>query len=143
MSSNLNVVLVHGAWADGSSWSKVIPPLRAEGLNVVAAQIPLTSLADDIEVTRRLLRHVTGPTVLVGHSYGGAVIAGAANGVRDVQALVYIAGWGVDEGESLEALSKQGPAPAGAAQIRPDNEGFLWIDVAGFHQAFVADGTPT
>jgi pimeloyl-ACP methyl ester carboxylesterase len=143
MSSNVNVVLVHGAWADGSSWSKVIPPLRAEGLNVVAAQIPLTSLADDIAVTQRLLRHVTGPTVLVGHSYGGAVIAGAANGSRDVQALVYIAGWGVDEGESLEALSKQGPAPAGAAQIRPDNEGFLWIDVAGFHQAFVADGTPT
>jgi pimeloyl-ACP methyl ester carboxylesterase len=142
MKTNVNVVLVHGAWADGSSWSKVIPALQAEGLNVVAAQIPLTSLSDDIAVTRRLLGRQTGPTVLVGHSYGGAVIAGAANGVPDVQALVYIAGWGVDEGESLEALSKQGPAPAGAAQIRLD-DGFLWIDTNGFHKAFVADATPT
>jgi pimeloyl-ACP methyl ester carboxylesterase len=143
MKSNVNVVLVHGAWADGSSWSKVIPSLQAEGFNVVAAQIPLTSLADDIEVTRRLLRLQTGPTVLVGHSYGGAVIAGAANDMPDVQALVYIAGWGVDEGESLESLSKQGPAPAGVAQLRPDNAGFFWIDTNGFHDAFVADGTPT
>ena len=106
MKPNVNVVLVHGAWADGSSWSKVIPLLQAQGFNVVAAQIPLTSLADDIAVTQRLLSRLTGPTVLVGHSYGGAVIAGAANDLSDVKALVYIAGWGVDEGESLEALSR-------------------------------------
>ena len=143
MKSNVNVVLVHGAWADGSSWSKVIPPLQAAGYNVDAPQIPLTSLQADIDVTRRWLRRQSGPIVLVGHSYGGAVIAGAANDVPDVQALVYIAGWGVDEGESLEALSKQGPAPAGAAQIRPDTEGFLWIDTDGFYKAFVADATPT
>jgi len=143
MKSNVNVALVHGAWADGSSWNKVIPALQAEGCNVVAAQIPLTSLKDDIEVTKRLLRRLGGPTVLVGHSYGGAVLSGAANDIPHVQALVYIAGWGIDEGESLEAFSKQGPAPAGAAQIRPDNEGFLWIDTNGFHQAFVADATDT
>jgi pimeloyl-ACP methyl ester carboxylesterase len=143
MSSNVNVVFVHGAWADGSSWSKVIPPLQAEGFNVVAAQIPLTSLSADIEVTRRLLRQQKGPIVLVGHSYGGAVIAGAANGVPGVQALVYIAGWGVDEGESLASLSQQGPPPAGAAQVRPDDEGFLWIDKNGFHKAFAADVTDT
>jgi pimeloyl-ACP methyl ester carboxylesterase len=141
MTSKVNVVLVHGAWADGSSWSKVIPLLQAEGFNVVAAQIPLTSLQDDIAVTRRLLSRQAGPTVLVGHSYGGAVIAGAANDAPDVNALVYIAGWGVDEGESLAALSQQGPAPAGAAYVRPDSNGFLWIDAGGFHGAFVADAS--
>jgi pimeloyl-ACP methyl ester carboxylesterase len=109
MNTNVNVVLVHGAWADGSSWSKVIPALQAKGFNVVAAQIPLTSLSDDIAATRRLLRRQTGPTVLVGHSYGGAVIAGAANGVPAVQALVYIAGRGVDEGESLAPRRRSWP----------------------------------
>jgi pimeloyl-ACP methyl ester carboxylesterase len=141
MKSHVNIALVHGAWADGSSWSKVITPLQAEGFNVVAAQIPLTSLKEDIEVTKRLLQRLNSPTVLVGHSYGGAVISGAANDIPHVQALVYIAGWGIDEGESLEALSKQGPPPAGVSQIRPD-DAFLWIDPNGFHQAFVADTTP-
>jgi len=143
MKPNVNVVLVHGAWADGSSWSKVIPLLQAQGFNVVAPQIPLTSLGDDIAVTQRLLSRLTGPTVLVGHSYGGAVIAGAANDLPEVKALVYIAGWGVDEGESLEALSKQGPAPAGAAHVHPDNDGFLWIDMDGFREAFAADVSVT
>jgi pimeloyl-ACP methyl ester carboxylesterase len=141
MKSNVNVLLVHGAWADGSSWSKVIPLLQAEGFNVVAAQIPLTSLVEDIAITRRLLLRLTGPTVLVGHSYGGAVIAGAANDLPDVKALVYIAGWGVDEGESLDALARQGPAPAGAAHVRPDDDGFLWIDMDGFREAFAADAS--
>src|SRR5271155_2669176 len=142
MQSATNVVLVHGAWADGSSWSKVIPLLEAKGFNVSAAQIPLTSLADDIVVTRRLLSMQKGPTVLVGHSYGGAVISGAANNEPGVKALVYIAAFGLDEGESLEALSKQGPPPAGAAEIRPDSNGFLWINREGFHRAFVGDASP-
>ena len=81
--------------------------------------------------------------MLVGHSYGGAVIARLPSLRPDVNALVYIAGWGVDEGESLEALSKQGPAPAGAAQVRPDNDGFLWIDMDGFREAFAADVSVT
>jgi len=137
-----NVVLVHGAWADGSSWSKVIPLLQKKGFYVTAAQIPLTSLEDDIAVTRNLLDAQNGPTVLVGHSYGGMVISGAANGAPNVKALVYIAAFGLDEGESIESLGKQGPAPSGAAQIRPDDHGFLWIERDGFAQAFAADVDP-
>jgi pimeloyl-ACP methyl ester carboxylesterase len=90
MNKNINIMLVHGAWADGSCWGKVIPVLQAKGFNVTAAQIPLTSLDDDIAVTRRLLSLQTGPTVLVGHSYGGAVITGAATETLGVKALVYI-----------------------------------------------------
>jgi len=143
MESNVNVVLVHGAWADGSSWSKVIPLLQRKGLNVSAVQIPLTSLEDDIAVTRRILTAQKGLTVLVGHSYGGLVITGAANGVANVQALVYIAAFALDEGESIEALGKQGPPPAGAAAVRPDDHGFLWIDTHAFGKAFADDVDPT
>ena len=142
MESKINVVLVHGAWADGTSWSKVIPALEDKGFNVVAPQITLTSIEEDVAVTKRILSMLKGPIVLVGHSYGGIVISGAANGVPDVKALVYIAGWGNDEDESIEDLSKQGPALSSAAQIRPDNNGFLWIDRAGFAQAFAADVDP-
>jgi pimeloyl-ACP methyl ester carboxylesterase len=140
MGSKANIVLVHGAWADGSSWSKVIPLLQQKEFNVSAAQIPLTSLADDTAVTRNLLAAQKGPTILVGHSYAGVVISGAANEAANVEALVYIAAFGLDEGESIDALSKQGPVPAGAAAVRPpDNQGFLWIDRDGFAKAFAAD----
>ena len=143
MAQQTNVVLVHGAWADGSSWSKVIPLLQQKGFNVTAAQIPLTSLADDIHVTRNLMAKQKGPTVLVGHSYAGVVISGAANGAPNVEALVYIAAFGLDEGESIDALGKQGPPPAGAAAVLPpDDHGFLWIDRAGFAKAFAADIDP-
>jgi pimeloyl-ACP methyl ester carboxylesterase len=87
MESKTNIVLVHGAWADGSSWGKVIPLLQHEGLNVAAARIPLTSLADDIAVTRNLLAAQNGPTVLAGHSYAGVVISGAANDARTLKHL--------------------------------------------------------
>jgi pimeloyl-ACP methyl ester carboxylesterase len=140
MGPKTNVVLVHGAWADGSSWSRVIPLLQKKGLNVVAAQLSLTSTDDDIAVTKNLLGSLTGPIVLVGHSYGGIVISGAANGIPNVNGLVYLAAFGLDEGESLDALSKQGPAPAGAAAVRPpDDHGFLWIDRDSFAKAFAAD----
>ncbi len=143
MAQKTNVVLVHGAWADGSSWSKVIKLLKQKGFNATAAQIPLTSLADDIAVTRNLVAAQEGPTVLVGHSYGGVVISGAANDAPNVEALVYIAAFALDEGESIEALSKQGPAPAGAAAVRPpDDHGFLWIGRDGFAKAFAADADP-
>jgi pimeloyl-ACP methyl ester carboxylesterase len=134
-----NIVLVHGAWADGSTWSKVITILQRQGFNAAAVQLPLTSLDDDITVTRNLLAAQKGPTVLVGHSYGGAVITNAANNAPNVTALVYIAAFGLDEGESLESLSKQGPATAGSAQIRPDNHGSFLIDPEVFPQAFAAD----
>jgi pimeloyl-ACP methyl ester carboxylesterase len=138
---NLNVMLVHGAWADGSCWSKVILLLQAKGLNVTAAQIPLTSLSDDIAVTRRLLSMQTEPTVLVGHSYGGAVITGAATQTPQVKALVYITAFGLDEGESLASLSKQGPPSPGSESIWPDDKGYLWINREKFHKSFAADAT--
>jgi pimeloyl-ACP methyl ester carboxylesterase len=141
MTKNVNIMLVHGAWADGSCWSKVILLLQAKGYRVTAAQIPLTSLKDDIDVTRRLLAKQSGPTVLVGHSYGGAVITGAALALPQIKALVYITAFGLDQGESLESLSKQGPASAGSAAIEPDSDGFLWIDREKFHRSFAADAT--
>src|SRR3984885_6476776 len=113
MNKKANIMLVHGAWADGSCWSKVILLLEAKGYKVTAAQIPLFSLENDIEVTRRLLSNLSTPTVLVGHSYGGAVITGAATAAPQVKALVYITAFGLDEGESLESLSKQGPPSPG------------------------------
>ena len=142
MAANVNVVLVHGAWADGSSWAKVIPLLQQRGYGVFGAQLPLTSIEDDVAATKKLLATVGEPVVLVGHSYGGAVITNAANGSPNVKALVYIAAFGLDEGESLDALSKQGPPPAGAASVHPDSAGFLWIDRNGFARAFAADVDP-
>jgi pimeloyl-ACP methyl ester carboxylesterase len=141
MSNKVNIMLVHGAWADGSCWNKVILLLQAKGYNVTAAQIPLTSLSDDIAVTRRLLSAQTGPTILVGHSYGGAVITGAATTTPQVKALVYITAFGLDEGESLESLSKQGPASAGSASIEGDAHQFLWINRDTFHKSFAGDAT--
>jgi pimeloyl-ACP methyl ester carboxylesterase len=141
MSKSVNIMLVHGAWADGSCWSKVILLLQSKGYNVTAAQIPLKSLADDVEVTRRLLSAHTGPTVLVGHSYGGAVITGAATATPQVKALVYITAFGLDEGESLESLSKQGPPSPGSAAIEPDDQGFLWINREKFHKSFAGGAT--
>ena len=141
MSKKPNVLLIHGAWADGSCWSKVILLLQAKGITVTAAQIPLSSLSDDIAVTNRLLSMQSGPTVLVGHSYGGAVITGAATSSPDVKALVYITAFGLDEGESLESLSKQGPPSPGSASIGPDKFGYLWIDRATFHKSFAGDAT--
>jgi pimeloyl-ACP methyl ester carboxylesterase len=143
MASQINVVLVHGAWADAfASWSKVIPLLWEKGLKVAAVQLPLTSLADDITVVKNALSSHAGPTAIVGHSYGGAVITGAADGMPNVKALVYITAFGLAEGESLESLSQQGPPPAGARFIKPDAHGFLWIDREGFATAFAADVDP-
>jgi pimeloyl-ACP methyl ester carboxylesterase len=139
MNKSVKIMLVHGAWADGSCWSKVI--LLLQGYSVTAAQIPLKSLADDIEVTRRLLSAQTGPTVLVGHSYGGAVITGAALTTLHVKALVYITAFGLDEGESLESLSKQGPPSPGSAAIEPDDHDFLWINREKFHKSFAGGAT--
>lgn len=136
MSNKPNIMLVHGAWADGSCWSKVVLLLQAKGYTVTAAQIPLLSLENDVEITRRLLVDQPEPTVLVGHSYGGAVITGAATATPNVKALVYITAFGLDEDESLESLSKQGPPPPGATAIEPDKQGFLWINRDKFHDSF-------
>jgi len=141
VSKDANILLVHGAWADGSCWSKVILLLQAQGYKVTAAQIPLTSLSDDIAVTRRMLSASPEPTVLVGHSYGGAVITGAANETPQVKALVYITAFGLDEGESLASLSQSGPPSPGSAAIAPDEHGYLWINREKFHKSFTADAT--
>ena len=141
MSKNTNIMLVHGAWADGSCWRKVILLLEAKGYNVSAAQLPLLSLENDIEVTRRLLSEQPSPTVLVGHSYGGAVITGAATTTPQVKALVYITAFGLDEGESLESLAKQGPPSPGSTAIQPDAHGFLWINREKFHASFAGGAT--
>lgn len=132
------VVLVHGAFADGSSWGSVISSLEKDGYNVIAVQNPLTSYADDVTTTRRVIDAQQGSVVLVGHSYGGAVITKAAVGASNVKALVYIAAFGPDEGETLQALLQQYPSKIGAALV-PDAAGFLYIDRAQFKDAFAAD----
>ena len=137
-----NVVLVHGAWADGSSWSKVIPLLQEKGFNVTAVQIPLTSLADDVAVTGRVLAMQKGPTILVGHSYGGVVITVAGANASNVVGLVYISAYAPDAGEVLSELNGRMPAASGQANIRPDAYGFLWIDPKAFPESFSQDVDP-
>ncbi len=132
------IVLVHGAFADGSSWSKVIPILQRDGYTVIAVQNPLTSLAADIETTKRVVDAQTGPVVLVGHSYGGAVITGAAAGNANVKALVYVAAFAPDSGEPIGAFGQRYPTALGPA-LKPDAAGFLYIDPVKFHELFAAD----
>ena len=137
-SAKPTIVLVHGAFADGSSWSKVIPILQRAGYKVVAVQNPLTSLDADVETTKRALAMQTGPVVLVGHSYGGAVITQAAAGNANVKALVYVAAFAPEVGEPIGAFGQQYPADLGTALI-PDPSGFLYIDPVKFHAVFAAD----
>jgi pimeloyl-ACP methyl ester carboxylesterase len=140
MSKKLNILLVHGAWADGSSWSKVIPLLRNAGYNVVGTQQNLSTIDDDAETVRRATEALEGPVLLVGHSYGGAIITEAAHLCPNVVGLVYLAGFGIDKGESLAILASSGPvAPPGAAAFRPDKYGFLWIDREMFADNFCQD----
>ena len=129
------VVLVHAAWADASSWNKIIPPLQRNPMPVVAVQIPLTSLSDDVVTVRRSLKKVSGPVVLVGHSYGGAVITAAASGNPNVKALVYIAAMAPDEGETVGELLHRAAPHASAPGLVPDEDGFLWMSAKGFADA--------
>jgi pimeloyl-ACP methyl ester carboxylesterase len=137
-----NIVLVHGAWADGSSWGTVIPLLQERGYNVTAVQIPLTSLADDAAVTSRVLAMQNGSTLLVGHSYGGVVITAAGANASNVVGLVYISAFAPDEGEVLGELNGRMPAAPGQANLRPDAYGFLWIDPKAFPESFAQDVDP-
>jgi len=132
------VVLVHGAFADGSAWDKVIPILQAQGLHVVAVQNPLTSLADDVAATRRVLDVQTGPVVLVGHSWGGVVITEIGLHER-VKALVYVAAFAPSEGQSVVDLAKDYPTPAGFNFFVPDNEGFVTLSAEGVAKHFAQD----
>jgi pimeloyl-ACP methyl ester carboxylesterase len=138
-SEAMNVVLVHGAWADGSGWEGVYRALRKENFSVSVVQNPTISLADDVQATRRVLATQSGPVILVGHSYGGAVITEAGNDPK-VVALVYIAGWIPDKGESVSSLIEdQIPPSAPAPPILPPQDGFLLLDKAKFPAAFAGD----
>ena len=135
MSSNdVSVVLVPGAWAEGSSWAKVIRPLAADGINVVAAPLPLTSYRDDVAALDRTLARVTGPVVLAGHAYAGAVIGAVRT--EEVRALVYVAALAPDEGETvIDVFTRAEPHPQ-APKLAPDDQGLIYLSSAAFAAAF-------
>jgi pimeloyl-ACP methyl ester carboxylesterase len=138
--STPTVILVHGAWADGSSWTKIIRALHAAGMPGVAASLPLTSLADDTAALERMMERVAGPVVLVGHAYAGAVIASV--GGEAVQALVYIAALAPDEGETVgEVFHRAAPHP-NAPGLAPDAHGLVWLPEDAFAAAFAQNASP-
>ena len=133
-----NVVLVHGGFVDGSGWQGVYDVLKKDGYNVSVVQNPTTSLADDVAVTKRMLAAQEGPAILVGHSYGGVVITEAGNDPK-VAALVYIAAFAPDSGESVSSLIKNPPPGAPVPPILPPQDGFLFLDRTKFQASFAAD----
>jgi pimeloyl-ACP methyl ester carboxylesterase len=138
--STANIVLVHGAWADGSSWANVIRPLQSRGRKVVAAPIPLTSLSDDVAALERVLERVGGPIVLAAHAYAGAVIAAGAN--ERVRSLVFIAALTPDEGETVGEIFYRGKRHPEAPQLAPDGHGVIWIPEDRFGIAFCQHAPP-
>ena len=136
--ADTTVVLVHGAFADGSSWDKVIPLLQAKGLKVVAVQNPLTSLADDVAAAQRVIDAQTGRVILVGHSWGGTVITEAGTSDK-VKALVYVAAFAPSEGEASGELGKDYPTPPGIATLVPDAAGFLYLPEESVRLNFAQD----
>ena len=140
--SKPNVVLVHGAWADGSCWSAVIEGLQAKGYNVTAPQFPESSLADDVARLRQVLNRQDGPTVVVGHSYGGQIMTSLSTDAPNVVGLVYIAAFGLDEGETIGGLLAQGPPTPALAHLDIDEQGFAWLPEDDFVTHFAADVDP-
>src|SRR6202007_364677 len=137
-----NIVLVHGAWADGSSWSSVIERLQTDGYHVTAPQVPLTLLADDVRRLAHVLAAQDGPTVVVRHSYGGQIMTALGNDAPNVVGLVYVAAFGLDEGESLGALLGGGPPTPSLAHLIVDEQGFAWVPEDDFVNHFAADIDP-
>jgi pimeloyl-ACP methyl ester carboxylesterase len=135
-----SVVLVHGAWADGSSWNDIIGPLLSKGLNVMAAPIPLISLSDDVAALDRALERTNGPVVLVAHAYAGAVIARTVS--ERVQSLVFIAGLAPDEGETVAQMFYRDKPHPQAPQLAPDAHGFIWMPQEAFGAAFAQHASP-
>lgn len=141
MSTNAtNIVLVHGAWADASGWNKQIPVLRDAGHKVIAVQLPLHSLSEDVETVKRAIAFIGGPTILVGHSYGGMVITNAAYNNPNVTGLVYVAGWAPDEGESLSSFVDPSKYPKELFLV--DSGGFMYINPEIFRENFAQDVDP-
>jgi pimeloyl-ACP methyl ester carboxylesterase len=139
MGDRPNIVLVHGAWADGSSWSAVIERLQADGYHVTAPQFAITKLADDVARLRHILARQDGPTIVVGHSYGGQIITALGDDAPNAVALVYIAGFGLDEGESIGALLEQVPPTPAIEHLDIDEQGFAWLPEDDFLNHFAAD----
>lgn len=135
------IILVHGFWGGAAHWSKVIVELARRGhTSLYAVELPLTSLADDAERTRKMIAQQAGPVLLVGHSYGGAVITQAGD-QPNVVGLVYIAAFAPDAGESPGGITAKHP-PAGAANLAPDSDGYLWVKPDKYHESFCQDLTP-
>jgi pimeloyl-ACP methyl ester carboxylesterase len=137
---NATVVLVHGAWADGSCWQNVILPLRREGLSVTCAPIPLTSLSEDIAALERVLERTNGPVLLAGHAYGGAVIAGPKN--ERLKCMVYIAALAPAEGETVADVFYRAKPHPEAPMLAPDAQGFIWMPPGGFARAIAHKASP-
>jgi pimeloyl-ACP methyl ester carboxylesterase len=142
MTGRPNIVLVHGAWADGSCWSGVIERLQADGFTVRAPQFALGSIADDTARLRQVLEFQNGPTIVVGHSYGGQIMSALGTNAPNVVGLVYIAAFGLDEGESLGALLSQGPVTPSLEHLFTDSRGFAWLSEDDFVNHFAADVEP-
>lgn len=133
-----NIVLVHGAFADGSSWTRILPLLYAKGYNVIAVQNPLTSLEDDVAATKRAIAAMDGPVILVGHSYGGMVITEAGNDPR-VAGLLYVCALIPDDGQSVGDVVKPFPPAPGSAEFQQDASGYLTLSNKGIHTDFAQD----
>jgi pimeloyl-ACP methyl ester carboxylesterase len=142
MSGLPNIVLVHGAWADGSSWSAVIERLQKDGFNVTAPQFPMAKLAGDVARLRQVLARQDGPTIVVGHSYGGQIMTALGKEAPNVAGLVYIAAFGLDQGESLGALLAQGPPSPAIAHLSIDEQGYAWLPENDFVNHFAGDVDP-
>src|ERR1700736_5472573 len=142
MNTRPNIVLIHGAWADGSCWSAVIERLQADGYHVTAPQFPLTALADDVARLRQVLDRQDGPAIVAGHSYGGQVMTALGTDAPNVAGLVYIAAFGLDEGESLGGLLAQGPPTPALAHQFVDEQGFVWLTKDDFVNHFAGDVDP-
>ena len=136
------IVLVHGAWADGSCWSDVIERLQASGYDVTAPQFPESSLAADVARLRQVLDRQDGPVIVAGHSYGGQIMTALGTDARNVAGLVYIAAFGLDEGESIGALLAQGPPTPALAHLDIDSDGFAWLPEDDFVKHFAAGVDP-
>lgn len=139
-SQNAAAVLVHGAWADGSSWRAIVRPLQEHGLQVIAAPIPLTSLSDDAAALQRTLARTQGPVIVAGHAYAGAVIATAHD--PRVRALVYVAALAPDEGETVAQVFYKDESHPKAPQLAPDADGWIWMPDDGFANAFAQNASP-
>jgi pimeloyl-ACP methyl ester carboxylesterase len=138
--AGINVLLAHGAYADASSWSKVIMLLQAKGYTVLAPEMPLSSLQDDIDVVRQAFASLSGPTILVGHSYAGAVITNVGVGASNLLSLVYTTAFAPEAGESIADINARFSAPPGASHVVPSyRKGYIWVDPAAFPNNFLQD----